>query len=69
MDRKWTHVLFAVAGMVLAWLLAKCGDWVWVYFSNANKSREAFIAGGALVLGLALRWAHANQRGSSQPER
>ena len=44
MERKWTHVMFAVAGLVVAWLLAKCGDWAWGYFGGKPN---AFIVGGA----------------------
>ena len=41
MERKWVHVMFAVAGIVAAWLVAKCGDWAWAYFGKPN----AFIIG------------------------
>ena len=37
MERKWVHVMFAVAGIVLAWLLAKCGEWAWSYFGKPNE--------------------------------
>jgi preprotein translocase subunit SecE len=47
MERKWTHVMFAVAGIILAWLLAKCGDWAWGYFGKPNS----FLIGtGAFVV-------------------
>jgi preprotein translocase subunit SecE len=36
MERKWVHVMFAVAGIVLAWLLAKSGEWAWSYFAKPN---------------------------------
>ena len=36
MDKKWTHVLFAVGTMVLAWILSKTGDWIWGYFGKPN---------------------------------
>ena len=36
MERKWVHVMFAMAGLLLAWLLAKCGDWAWSYFGKPN---------------------------------
>jgi preprotein translocase subunit SecE len=37
MDRKWTHVMFAVAGIILAVLLAKTGEWAWSYFGKPNS--------------------------------
>ena len=36
MERKWVHILFASAGILLAWLLTKCGDWAWSYFGKPN---------------------------------
>jgi preprotein translocase subunit SecE len=51
MERKWTHVMFAVAGIIVAWLLAKCGDWAWSYFGKPN----GFLigAGAFTIAGLA----------------
>ena len=49
MERKWTHVLFAVGGVVLAWLLTKTGEWVWSYFGKPNSfavGTGAFIVAG-----------------------
>jgi len=36
MERKWVHLMFAVGGVILAWLFAKTGDWVWGYFAKPN---------------------------------
>ena len=47
MDRKWVHVMFAVAGIILAWFLAKCGDWVWSYFAKPN---DFYVGTGAVLL-------------------
>ena len=47
MDRKWVHIMFAVAGLIVAWFLAKCGDWAWSYFGKPN---ELYIGLGAVVL-------------------
>ena len=47
MERKWVHVMFAVAGILLAWLLAKCGDWAWSYFGKPN---ELYVGLGAVVI-------------------
>ena len=49
MERKWTHVMFAVAGIILAWLLAKSGEWAWSYFGKPNSfavGTGAFIVAG-----------------------
>ena len=47
MDKKWTHVMFAVAGIVLAWILAKSGEWAWSYFAKPNPY---LVGSGAFVL-------------------
>jgi len=47
MDRKWVHVMFAVAGILLAWFLAKCGEWAWSYFAKPN---QMLIGLGAVVV-------------------
>jgi preprotein translocase subunit SecE len=47
MDRKWVHVMFAVAGVIVAWFLAKCGDWAWSYFGKPN---EMYVGTAAVVL-------------------
>jgi preprotein translocase SecE subunit len=47
MDKKWTHVLFAFAGIILAWLLTKCGEWGWSYFGKPNTT---LIGLGAFAL-------------------
>jgi preprotein translocase subunit SecE len=41
MERKWTHMMFAVGGVVAFWLLVKTGDWAWSYFGKPN----GFIVG------------------------
>ena len=49
MDKKWTHVLFAVGAILLAWLLSKSGEWVWGYFGKPNTmllGTGAFIVAG-----------------------
>ena len=60
MERKWVHVLFAGAGIILAWLLSKCGDWAWSYFGKPNS----FVVGaGALVVaGIATLVAWRNEQ-------
>jgi preprotein translocase subunit SecE len=47
MERKWVHVMFAVAGIVLAWLLAKCGEWAWSYFGKPN---DLYVGLGAVAI-------------------
>jgi len=47
MESKWVHIMFATAGIILAWLLAKCGDWAWSYFGKPN---ELYIGLGAVVV-------------------
>jgi len=53
MERKWTHVMFAVAGIILAWLLAKSGEWGWSAFGKANSlviGTGAFLIAGVVTL-------------------
>ena len=47
MQSKWVHILFATAGILLAWLLTKCGDWVWSYFGKPN---DLLVGLGAVVV-------------------
>jgi preprotein translocase subunit SecE len=59
MERKWVHVMFAVAGIILAWLLAKCGEWGWSYFGKPN---ELYVGLGAVtVSGIATFIAWKNE--------
>ena len=44
MDKKWTHVLFAVAAIVLAWILDKAGEWIWGYFGKPNAMLVGTVA-------------------------
>lgn len=37
MERKWVHLLFAIAGLALVFLLIKTGDWVWSYFGKPKQ--------------------------------
>jgi preprotein translocase subunit SecE len=41
MDRKWTYVMFALGGVVLAYLLLKVGDWAWGFYGS--KPNELLI--------------------------
>ena len=36
MDRKWTFVIFAVGGVVLAYLLYETGLWIWEYLGATD---------------------------------
>ena len=60
MDRKWVHIMFAVAGLILAWLLTKCGDWAWSYFGKPN---DFYVGAGAVVIaGIATYVAWKNEQ-------
>ena len=59
MERKWVHVMFAMAGILLAWLLSKCGDWAWSYFGKPN---ELFVGlGSVAIAGIATYIAWKNE--------
>jgi preprotein translocase subunit SecE len=59
MERKWVHVMFAMAGLLLAWLLAKCGDWAWSYFGKPNDLYVGLAA--VTVAGIATYIAWKNE--------
>jgi preprotein translocase subunit SecE len=50
MDKKWTHMLFAIGAIVMAWILSKTGEWVWGYFGKPNTMIVG--TGAALVAGI-----------------
>jgi preprotein translocase subunit SecE len=58
-DNKWIHLLFATGGLVLAWLLAKTGDWVWSYFGKPNSF--AITSGAVLVAAIVTFVAWRNE--------
>jgi preprotein translocase subunit SecE len=60
MERKWVHVMFAVGGILLAWFIAKCGEWAWSYFA---KPDSLYVGIGAVVLaGIATFAAWKNEQ-------
>ena len=61
MDRKWTYLLFAVGGVVLASLLMKVGDWAWGFYGT--KSNDLLVDAVAIVIaGGAAAMALKNER-------
>jgi preprotein translocase subunit SecE len=36
MDRKWTYLMFAVGGLLLAYLLTRSGFWAWEYLATSD---------------------------------
>ncbi len=61
MERKWTYVMFAGGGLVLAYLLLKVGDWAWGFYGT--KPNELLIDGVAfLVAGTASVIALRNEQ-------
>ncbi len=56
MDRKWTHMIFALAGLIAAWLLAKSGDWVWAYFGRPNQLVIGAVAFGIAGIATVTAW-------------
>src|SRR5512135_2129952 len=59
MQSKWLSILFATAGILLAWLLTKSGDWVWSYFGKPN---DLYVGLGAVVVaGIATYVAWKNE--------
>jgi preprotein translocase subunit SecE len=57
---KYVHMMFAVGGLMLAFLLAKTTDWVWSFFAKPN---DLVVNGGAVVVaGIAAFLAYRNER-------
>ena len=52
MDRKWTIVMFASGGIVLAWLLQKTGMWAWEYLFTTELAGDIVGKPSALVVTL-----------------
>ena len=66
MDRKWTFVMFAVGGLLLAYLLFQTGVWGWEYLSTTDFAGDyvgkpntviitllaVMLAGGSLAISL-----------------
>ena len=50
MERKWTYVMFAVGGLVLAYLLIKIGDWAWGYYGS--RPNELLVDGIAFAVAI-----------------
>ena len=57
---KYVHLMFAVGGLILVFILAKAGDWVW---SLAAKPNDLAVNGGAVLLaGVGTYLAYRNER-------
>jgi preprotein translocase subunit SecE len=60
-DRKWVYVMFALGGVVLAYLLIKVGEWGWGYYGS--KPNELLIDAAAFgIAGAAALIALRNER-------
>jgi preprotein translocase SecE subunit len=59
MERKWVHLLYAVAGVALVYLLKQTTEWVWSYF---GKPKPLIVyAASILVAGGTTWWASRNE--------
>jgi preprotein translocase subunit SecE len=57
---KYVHLMFAVGGVLLAFLLTKAGDWVWSLFA---KPDDLIVNCGAVAIaGIATWLAYRNER-------
>lgn len=56
---KFIHLTFAIAGLLVAFILARTTGWVWSYFAKPN---ELAINGVAVVVAaVAAWWAYRNE--------
>jgi preprotein translocase SecE subunit len=44
---KYVHLIFAVGGLVLVFVLAKTGDWIWSLFA---KPKDLVVNGAAVLI-------------------
>jgi hypothetical protein len=59
-SNKVVHLMFAIGGLLAAFLLSKTGSWIWSYFAKPN---DLVINGGALlVAGMVAFLAYRNER-------
>jgi len=57
---KYVHLMFGVGTLLVAFLLAKTGDWLWSYFAKPN---DLVINGGSLVIAVVAGYvAYKNER-------
>jgi preprotein translocase subunit SecE len=56
METKWVHVMFAIAGILLAWLLTECGKWGWSYFGKPNELYVGLAAVGVAAIATVVAW-------------
>ena len=57
---KYVHLMFAVGGVLLAFILGKAGDWLW---SLVGKPNDLALNGGAVVVaGAVAYFAYRNER-------
>jgi preprotein translocase subunit SecE len=57
---KYVHLLFAIGALIVAFLLAKTGDWVWSYFAKPN---DMILNGGSLTVAVVAAYlAYRNER-------
>ena len=53
MERKWTYLMFAAGGLVLAYLLLKVGDWAWSYYGTKPNEWLIDVVAFAIAGGVA----------------
>jgi preprotein translocase subunit SecE len=59
-SNKVIHLMFAIGGLLAAFILSKAGDWIWSYFAKPN---ELAVNGAALVIAAsAALIAYRNER-------
>lgn len=52
MDRKWTFVMFAAGGIILAFLLNKTGMWAWDFLSTTDLAGDYVGKPNSLIVAL-----------------
>jgi preprotein translocase subunit SecE len=57
---KYVHLIYAVGGLLLAFLLTKAGEWIWSLVAKPNDL--AITAGSLLVAGVAVYALYRNER-------
>lgn len=55
-NTKWVHLMFAIGGLLLAYLLVKATDWMWGYFAKPKDIYVMTVGGGIAIVVTAFAW-------------
>jgi preprotein translocase subunit SecE len=65
-NTKWVHLMFAVGGLLLAYLLVQTTDWIWGYFAKPKEIYVNMIGISAGAIFTYFAWRNADLFAKSQ---